>query len=122
MATMTEQTVRQYLEEQADLWPPTAMEIAEHTGIPISSLYVALKGIGATRTRIDRNQFGYVLPDDKPLDFPSVETTLGTVGGKSWADSAESAIKTVSGAALLQHITAAEYAEGFESIGYRFLE
>ena len=50
MTTMNEQTVHNFLEARGNLWPPTATEIAEETGIALSTVYVALKSIHAERT------------------------------------------------------------------------
>lgn len=120
--TATETTVHEFLAERGTLWPPTAIEIAEHTGYPISTVYVALKGVGAQRTKRGKNQFGYVLPDESGIDFPSVEKSLGTVDNKPWKEVAESTMQVVAEAALLDNLTAKDYADGFESLGYRFLE
>ena len=122
MATMNEQTVHNFLEARGNLWPPTATEIAEETGIALSTVYVALKSIHAERTKRGKNQFGYVLPDPVEVEFPSVEQSLGIVNGRSWRHIAETTMKVVAEATLTDNISAGEYAEGFESLGYRFLE
>ena len=72
MATMNEQTVHNFLEARGNLWPPTATEIAEETGIALSTVYVALKSIHAERTKRGKNQFGYVLPDPVEVEFPAM--------------------------------------------------
>lgn len=122
MATTTETTIETFLAERGSLWPATAVEIAENTGYPLSTVYVALKALQASRTRRDKNQFGYVLPDKKDVEFTSVEETLGRVNGKAWNAVASSTMHTVAEAHLTENLTAAEYAEGFEALGYRFLE
>ena len=122
MATMNEQTVHNLLDMRGNLWPPTATEIAEETGLPLSSVYVALKGIHAERTKRGKNQFGYVLPDPVDVEFSSVEESLGTVNGRPWKHIAETTMKVVAETALTDNISPEEYAEGFQSLGYRFLE
>ena len=122
MTTMNEQTVHNFLEARGSLWPPTATEIAEETGIALSTVYVALKSIHAERTKRGKNQFGYVLPDPVEVEFRSVEDSLGTINGRPWRHIAETTMKVVAETALTDSISAGDYAEGFESLGYRFLE
>lgn len=120
--TTTEETVKNFLAARGDLWPPTANEIAEDTDIPLSTVYVALKGIGAQRSKRGKNQFGYVLPDPSLIDFLSVERSLGMIGGRTWADTAQRALSTARDARFADHLTAENYADGFENFGQRFLE
>lgn len=120
--TTNEATVHEYLERRGSLWPPTALEISEDTGIALSTVYTAIKTLGAERSKRGKNQFGYVLPDKPTLDFLSVNDTLGFIGGKPWAEAARRALHTASQAYLADHITAEQYAEGFENFGQRFLE
>lgn len=120
--TDTEMTVREFLASKGDLWPPSAMEISEHTGYPLSTVYVALKGIKAERIKRGKNSFGYTLPDEHVVDFLSVRETLGKINGKTWQAVALSTMKVVSEASIADGLTAKDYAEGFESLGHRFLE
>lgn len=120
--TPTEQTVSAFLSTRDRIWPPTAMEIAEKTGFPLSTVYVALKSLRADRVKRDKNQFGYVMPEAEPVDFPSVTEALGTVDGHPWARTAEHTLRVTADASISEDLTAAQYAEGFKSLGLRFLE
>lgn len=120
--TPTEETVKAYLDSQGTHAAPTAMEISEHTGYPISTVYVALKAIGAIRTKRGKNQFGYVLPDAPDVEFLSVTEHLGTVDGRPWRAVAQTTLRVAAEASIVDTLTAEEYAEGFTNLGRRFLE
>ena len=119
---MNEETIRNFLAAQGVERPPTATEIARETGIALSTVYVVLKSIHAIRTKRDKNQFGYVLPAPAEVEFSSVEESLGTINSRPWRHVAETTMKVVAETPLTDSISAEEYAKGFESLGYRFLE
>ncbi len=120
--TPTEQTIHEFLKDRGEVWPLTALEISEQTGYPLSTVYAALRGLRAVRTKRGKNQFGYVLPDEAPITFPSVHESLGKISGKTWREVAQSTMRVVTEAALVPDISAQDYAEGFEALGRRFLE
>ncbi len=120
--TPTEQTIHEFLKNRGELWPHTALEISEQTGYPLSTVYAALRGLHAVRTKRGKNQFGYLLPDEQPVEFPSVDETPGFLDGKPWREVAQSTMRVVTEAALIPDISAQDYAEGFEALGRRFLE
>lgn len=120
--TPAEETIKSYLSAHGSYWPPTVVQIAENTGYPISTIYVALKALRASRVKLDKNKFGYVLPEERSVEFSSVDVSLGYIDGKPWRSVAKSTMRVVAEASVNTDITAKEYAEGFEALGYRFLE
>ena len=119
--TVSAKAIQNFLETSP--WPRTAFEISEKTGYPLSTVYVALKSIRAERVKTGKNQFGYVARDTSDTEtFESVRVTLGTIDARAWKDVAESTIRALRAVEVTGAIDAADYAEGFEAAGKRFLE
>ena len=90
MATMNEQTVHNFLEARGNLWPPTATEIAEETGITktvvnkVCEMFmdkivetlkngekVSLKGFGTFSVKACPARQGYDMSRGKAVTIPA---------------------------------------------------